>query len=385
MAGEDHRHIKLGDEETFASSSGQAQPPQEPTSAILPTLSGAATASLTQPPHRPDSESSSLENHERKSFLTRLQRAIGLPIPEITFSYRVPPIIRPLSEFESGYSRLAAFEDCDPNFLIYRKFGWLHNRVLLYHQDELQKLEQELEQLDKWDSTNGHQKALESHRKDFARRESKRKPLITAIHNKLNKFDELLFQLQKLQAMKQPSKRSQNSLYQMSIQNIVEKETAWVCQREDLIALAQGAEHGWFNAFLEDFLNIISRKALLAIFRSRDQKIKTGSLPELNLVSPERFDALLRALLTVLAAAQLLIPVVILFELQPNNQAQARQRSRYQILTIFAATLIFSASCSIFTKARKQEVFAATAAYCAVLVVFLGNASNVMTTSGKAP
>jgi hypothetical protein len=49
----------------------------------------------------------------------------------------------------------------------------------------------------------------------------------------------------------------------MSIQNIVEKETAWVCQREDLIALAQGAEHGWFNAFLEDFLNIISRKALL--------------------------------------------------------------------------------------------------------------------------
>ena len=49
----------------------------------------------------------------------------------------------------------------------------------------------------------------------------------------------------------------------MSIQNIVEKETAWVCQREDLITLAQGAEHGWFNAFLEDFLNIISREALL--------------------------------------------------------------------------------------------------------------------------
>lgn len=124
---------------------------------------------------------------------------------------------------------------------------------------------------------------------------------------------------------------------------------------------------------------------LQAIFRSRDQKIKTGSLPNLNLVSPERFDALLRALLTVLAAAQLLIPVLILFELQPNSQAQARQRSRYQILTIFAATLIFSASCSIFTKARKQEVFAATVAYCAVLVVFLGNASNVMTTSSNGP
>ena len=93
-----------------------------------------------------------------------------------------------VSEYESGYSRLAAFEDCDPSFLIYRKFEWLHNRVLLYHQDELQKLEQELKQLDKWDSTNGYQKALESHRKDVARRESKRKPLIAAIHDKLNKF-----------------------------------------------------------------------------------------------------------------------------------------------------------------------------------------------------
>jgi hypothetical protein len=59
--------------------------------------------------------------------------------------------------------------------------------VLLYHQDELQELERELEQLDKWDFTHGNQKVLGSRRKDFAR-ESQRKALVATIHDKLNKI-----------------------------------------------------------------------------------------------------------------------------------------------------------------------------------------------------
>ena len=118
-----------------------------------------------------------------------------------------------------------------------------------------------------------------------------------------------------------------------------------------------------------------------AICSTREQKIKTGSDPYLNLVDPERFDALLRAILTLFAAVLLLVPVLILFELQPENASQVKSRSKYQVLTIFFSTLVASASCSIFTKARKQEVFTATAAYCAVLVVFLGNTSQVMIVS----
>ena len=113
-----------------------------------------------------------------------------------------------------------------------------------------------------------------------------------------------------------------------------------------------------------------------ALFRTPEQKIKTGSLPHLNLVSPERFDAFLRAILTFLAATLLLVPVIILFELQPTDKAHIRSQGRFQILVVFLSTMTFSASCSIFTKARKQEVFTATAAYSAVLVVFLGNTSN---------
>lgn len=112
------------------------------------------------------------------------------------------------------------------------------------------------------------------------------------------------------------------------------------------------------------------------LFRTQEQKFKTGD-EALHLVSLDRLDNVLRAVVTVLAVILLLVPVSVLFKLQPTNRSEVERKSNYQILTIFFFTLLFSASCSIFTQAKKQEVFAATAAYAAVLVVFLGNTANV--------
>lgn len=112
------------------------------------------------------------------------------------------------------------------------------------------------------------------------------------------------------------------------------------------------------------------------LFSTQEQKAKTGS-EALHLVSLDRLDNVLRAVVTVIAAILLLVPVFVLFKLQPTNRSEIERKSNYQILTIFIFTLLFSASCSIFTQAKKQEVFTATAAYTAVLVVFLGNTANV--------
>lgn len=55
----------------------------------------------------------------------------------------------------------------------------------------------------------------------------------------------------------------------------------------------------------------------------------------------------------------------------------AQQNGKWQIGMIFVFTLLFSGSCALFTQARRQEVFVATAAYCIVFVVFLGSSTNV--------
>jgi hypothetical protein len=52
-----------------------------------------------------------------------------------------------------GWPRIAAFLDSDPNFMIYRRFGYVRTRLLTYHQDVIREMEANLEKLD-WDDYN---------------------------------------------------------------------------------------------------------------------------------------------------------------------------------------------------------------------------------------
>lgn len=49
----------------------------------------------------------------------------------------------------------------------------------------------------------------------------------------------------------------------MGASNIVSVEAQWIRRSDDLAALAPDADHGWFNVYLEDILNKLSRKTLL--------------------------------------------------------------------------------------------------------------------------
>lgn len=89
-----------------------------------------------------------------------------------------------MNEYNEGYGKLAAIVGSDPNFLIYRKFLWLHNRVLLNLQDELVELEEDLESIDRPDHETDD-KRLISRRRDEAYPDSKRKTLIKTINEKL--------------------------------------------------------------------------------------------------------------------------------------------------------------------------------------------------------
>ena len=111
-------------------------------------------------------------------------------------------------------------------------------------------------------------------------------------------------------------------------------------------------------------------------FRTKQQRIQTGSEKDLYLVDYRRVNMLSDAIIIVAASGLLLIPVAILFELQPTTQAETQRDFVMQLLVIWAFTILFSAGCSISTKAKEQEVFRATAAYAAVLVLFLANASG---------
>ncbi len=75
-----------------------------------------------------------------------------------------------------------------------------------------------------------------------------------------------MFRLRDVQAIRRPSKRNQGSVYQemaIDASNIVSAEAQWIGQSDDLAALAPDADYGWFNVYLKNILNTLSRKTLL--------------------------------------------------------------------------------------------------------------------------
>ena len=81
---------------------------------------------------------------------------------------------------------LAAILNCDPNFLICRKFGRLHVRVLLHLQDELAELEEEVEDLDQEDYKE-NERRLTSRRLDDEI-SGERKELLRRVNAKLTEY-----------------------------------------------------------------------------------------------------------------------------------------------------------------------------------------------------
>ena len=95
-----------------------------------------------------------------------------------------------MDAYPQGYGKLAAIEACDPNLLIYRKFAWLHNRLLLHYQDELAEFEKKLEQFDKFHFREDPDRLI-SRRRDDASPDAKRKEFLKTIDDKLAQYREL--------------------------------------------------------------------------------------------------------------------------------------------------------------------------------------------------
>ena len=96
-----------------------------------------------------------------------------------------------MDDYKPGYGKVAAIADLDADFLVFRKFGWLHNYALLYLQDELVQQQGELERLDNWEHGRGDTTKLVSRRKNRSSNVSRRQELVAKLQAKLAQYGEL--------------------------------------------------------------------------------------------------------------------------------------------------------------------------------------------------
>lgn len=217
---------------------------------------------------------------------SRHRKEDGRPkIIERSMGHHFPVLANPrltdylVDDHPKGYPQFAAFMNCDDNFLMCRRFGFLHDRVLLYRQDELTQLERELVEMDSLDEKEDPLSLISRKRDDAREFEITRKGLIDKIDSKLKQYgktnipfisfhskgffvDDLAQRIRATLTFPKPSTRNYNSFYKW-INNqkpLSREETEFVQHGYDFVALAEKQEGGWFDGILEDVLSVLPRQ-----------------------------------------------------------------------------------------------------------------------------
>ncbi|KAF2684473.1 hypothetical protein K458DRAFT_418039 [Lentithecium fluviatile CBS 122367] len=286
-------------------------------------------------------------------------------------------ITEPLQDYPVGYPKQAAFQSSDPSWSIYRAFGYLHSRVILELQDELRCMEEELTELDLMDLENGDGHRLRSRKDDRqqAKREnteSCRAKLIAAIRGKLVDYDEIVVKAHELNGFQRPSKRDYRS-FRTWFWNVkplnYEREEQFIKRKEDLITLRHGREWAGFDGWVEKCIQKLHCRLTHRIFSTPELRAKTND-EFMYYYSSTRIEKLVGIIITIIIFILLVLPVVAMYKLTTIGDRNSTFDA-VGVLVVF--TLLFSAAMSLLTKAKRHELFAASAAYCAVLVVFITN------------
>jgi len=275
----------------------------------------------------------------------------------------------------------------------YRGFASLHSRVLLAQQCDIETLERELHKIDSRDTeTPETAKKLQSKARDDEPCGEKsspaqcsspraRKAILADLKQHLFEYDNMLLKAKEMASLQRPSARDWRSVRKWLLEKapLVKREQQFILRREDIITLRSGREGAGFEALVEQmvgkadrFLQRFGCKAIQYLFVTPELREKTSDAT-LDYYAPKRVDKLVNVIITVVIFVLLILPVVAMYKLSDVSQ-RASPFEAIGILIVF--TLLFGTAMSSLTKATRQELFAASAAYCAVLVVFISNFST---------
>ncbi|KUJ16321.1 uncharacterized protein LY89DRAFT_734427 [Mollisia scopiformis] len=275
-----------------------------------------------------------------------------------------------------GFALVAAKinSDSDKTTTIYRRFDELSARNLLFYQAELAELEDDLKQLDDEDRV-ANDKTSEACQRDWRSfeihangvngtevraREKEKMELVMKIREKLEKYHAALAAHRLLLQSPLASKSTLRALRNWFFNNSAGTKDGdraaqlWGASSNifsdphDLVALRVPADQDRFSSFIHHNFGVF--------FQTASPDGRTTYTSEAAIA---RFIAILS---TILAAVLLFGSIISLYVVKSDKA----------LLGMLSAwTVLFAACVGLLTNARRDQVFAATAAYAAVLVVFI--------------
>ncbi|KAK5046920.1 hypothetical protein LTR84_007274 [Exophiala bonariae] len=274
------------------------------------------------------------------------------------------PIVKEIHNTPQGYPRLAAFLDSDENFMVYRHFGYLQSRLLVEKQNDLHLLEIELEELDCSDEAEDPRR-LQTRRDYDAEHMRERVQLLKRIERKWLEYSNLLAAAQKLTKFNKPTEGEYVSVRNwIEGQNgVLDEDAEFVYQKEDLITLRPGREYAWLDAGVERFLRSFDCRFIRWLFQSGETRRKTDGSGHEVYFTRNRIEQFVLLIITFIILVLLVVPIYVLYQLSDENEDDANSGRDFQCIgVLLVSTFAFSACISLFTKARRHEILAASAA-----------------------
>ncbi|PMD20664.1 hypothetical protein NA56DRAFT_646316 [Hyaloscypha hepaticicola] len=277
-----------------------------------------------------------------------------------------------VKEYLPGFADFSHFIASDYSLSIYRKFATLGARNLLYLQAELQLLETRLHDLDEADQlvielsdvAEEKQKVergarswedLEQQAEDGDEQQAEKLKIIYKIRKLMQEYEEALLRRNEVLRLEKPEKSPFNAFkawFRRDPPVLWGSGFRLLHYEEDMIALGTQDEPDRMSALLHQCLG----------YRLRVERETPRSWGPMYYYPVERVAFIVGLMSIIVSAALLVGAIMALHFVKPMG-------IRLGLVGVF--TTLFAASLTLLTHARRIEVYGATAAYAAVLVVFI--------------
>ncbi|KAF3916163.1 hypothetical protein AA313_de0204659 [Arthrobotrys entomopaga] len=267
--------------------------------------------------------------------------------------------------FAPGYPSTAAIISTDAELSVYRRFDRLNARNFLYYQAELMYMESELDKLDEEDRLIREPEA-KAHLRHFQElwyaqdeQTRKRRRLVKDMRYLLREYNEALYYYKDLLNCSEPSDRVVTSIRNWRANqgdppiNDISEQAYDKTYEADLIALKPPK--------CDDPLSIFAQNYLGKFFKI-PQPAHIPNSENVLYYSETAIDLFVTIICTLLAIIVLVGSMTTLFFVKS-------QGVRLGLVWVF--TFLFAVSIFLMAKLSKGEIFLATAAYCAILVVYI--------------
>ncbi|KAI0021779.1 hypothetical protein F4780DRAFT_736560 [Xylariomycetidae sp. FL0641] len=256
-----------------------------------------------------------------------------------------------------GYKGYAQFLSSDHDFLIVRRFDTLSIRAVLALQDKVTNLETMLAQLDnkysRQEATDVNNGTL---RDDMADRAALMDELIEA----LSRYRNFIIQETAIKQYARAPGRDVDSIknwHYNHYNNAINADELEYLEEKDLICLVQKEKTP-----IRQLIDKSHRFRTLSLWRAKKPDVPDYDSNYVAYYSDKRIDGFASLIIILIGLMMLITPIWVLSVLQDP-------RKKLVVITVFVT--VFLVVLSLAMVAKPFEALAATAAYAAVLMVFL--------------